>query len=183
MSRYLLTGSVSYAYIGTASLANGKPLTSNMAEGALFRVVNGLLAVHVMVAYVIEGNVLARGLIRTLRWDSAASGLTASDRRYWFAVTTAIVVGAFVLSNAVPFFSDLMGLMGAMCSILLTYTIPIGAARVLLPMSELERKLTSVAIPFSIIVAVFGTISSIAAIAAKMGKDSQDSLVECGESR
>lgn len=177
--RYMVAGGVGYAYIGTAVLINGDPLTSDLAPGPALKTVNSFLAVHVMIAYVIEGNVLARGILKMLGMDKTVTGNGAKDRLTWLAVTAAIVFGAFTLSNLVPFFSDLMGLLGAMCSILLSYTIPFAASLFLLPMGERERCFVRSFIPFSLLVALLGTICSVADITGKLAGDSKAPPFSC----
>jgi len=60
---YLLVGCVGYHFVGGADLKNGDPVTSEISSrgSGLDRFVNALLFVHVLIAYLIEANVVARG--------------------------------------------------------------------------------------------------------------------------
>jgi hypothetical protein len=179
VTSYTVAAGVAYSTIGSAILINGDPMTSDLAKGTSLYVVNFFLAVHVMIAYVIEGNVLARGVLKMLKMDSFVDGNTVTDRMAWFGTTVAIVFGAFILSNVVPFFSDLMGLMGALCAILLTYTVPIACATKLLPMEKIERRFAFCFLPFSLLVGAAGTACSVLDILTRLSEVSKEAPFSC----
>jgi hypothetical protein len=177
---YVAVSATAYLYIGASGLIGGEPITSSLDESFAKSVVNAFLAVHVVVAYVIEVNVLARGFLKVLGRKEATTGQSYGDMSNWFCATAAIVFAAFFISNVVPFFSDIMGLLGSMCSVLLTYTIPIVCARKLVPMADLERRLTEMGVYLSLIVAFFGTICSVVDIADRLAKDASSKPFSCG---
>ena len=157
---YVLVASVGYVYIGASALADGRPLTSYLS-GTLLRVVNGFLAVHVLIAYVIEGNVLVRNVLSML--GVATEDLTAETLRarlLWLACTSALVGGAFGISSVVPFFSDVMGFFAALCSIMLSYTFPLLFAIKLLPLPKWKAWLWGVLAVIAAGVAVAGTVAT-----------------------
>jgi amino acid permease len=165
---YITVASLAYHFVGTSGLIGGDPITSALDNGPTLRVVNSFLVCHVIVAYVIETNMLARGILKIWDMETAIDGDTPHDRFVWFATTASIVLGAFILSNLIPFFSDIMGLLGSLCSILLTYTIPLVCARKLVPMTPFEYTATSFLVPFSVVAAIFGTFCAVVDIVDKM---------------
>jgi len=169
---YITVASLGYAFVGASGLIGGNPITSVLSNGPILRVVNSFLVCHVIVAYVIELNILTRGVLKIINMENGVNGDTPHDRFIWFSCTGCIVFGAFIISNLIPFFSDIMGLLGSLCSILLTYTIPLVCAQKLLPMKPFEYKFASYMIPFSIAMAIFGTFCSIVDIVEKFDVDS-----------
>lgn len=165
---FLAVSCVGYYYIGEATLLNGDPITSQIRSGWEKRMVNAMLAIHVLIAYVIEGNVLVRGIAHMAGMDHIVTGPSFADRLKWGALSAVIVLSAFTLSNLIPFFSDIMGLMAAMCSVLLTYTLPMVFGVKLLDMSSFERCCLKLLIPLTILLAIAGTTASVADIASKL---------------
>ena len=90
---YAVVASVGYVYIGAAKLADGRPLTSYVS-GITLRVVNGLLAIHVLIAYVIEGNVLLRNVLSMLGRSAAVEGECAGPRTVWLLASSLLVAFA-----------------------------------------------------------------------------------------
>jgi proton-coupled amino acid transporter len=182
---YGVIGAVGFAAIGKAALANGKPITSQLEEGTILRVVNAFLAFHVIVAYVIEGNVLARAIMSVLPrggrggggndgrpgwWQEPEGGGNDDDNRGEWRIATVLVVGiAFTLSNLVPFFSDVMGLAAALCAILLSFTFPMLLGKELIRnMTPREVLITNLALPVTVAVAIAGTAASVASIVGNL---------------
>ena len=125
------------------------------------RVVNAFLFVQVMVAYTIEGNIVARGFYLMAGRDAKTVARSA-----WTAATGGLVAAAFVVSNLVPFFSDVMGLMSGLCAGLLCYTFPFAAALVLVDdLGAAERALYRALVGATALLAVLGSTASILDIA------------------
>lgn len=62
-STYAVVACVAYACLGSAVLWDGRPLTSyTVGSGALEMLFNALLALHVMITFVININVLAKNV-------------------------------------------------------------------------------------------------------------------------
>ena len=62
-STYVIIACVAYACLGSAVLWDGRPLTSYaVGSAALETLFNALLAVHVMITFVINLNVLAKNV-------------------------------------------------------------------------------------------------------------------------
>lgn len=120
MASYVLIASVGYACLGDLAIA---PVTDALPEDFWAQIANVLLFGHVMVAYVIEANVLTtitNGSLGLLR----KRGGQRTSRWIWLATSSTIVILSFLLSNSVSFFSELLALAGATGGIATTYIFP-----------------------------------------------------------
>jgi hypothetical protein len=88
------------------------PITNSFVSGStVMRFVNASLIVHVLGAYAIEVNILTRAMLNMFAKEQVyATDLKA--RLYWAGVSASFILFAFVMSNAIPFFSDIMGFFG-----------------------------------------------------------------------
>jgi Ni,Fe-hydrogenase I cytochrome b subunit len=157
---YVVVGSAGYYYLGREGLKSGDPITSDIG-GAALRAANAFLLVHVMIAYVIETNVLVRGYLHVVGNDAAATGTTPRDRTTWFTACVAVIGCAFAVSNVVPFFSDIMGLWAALGATMLMITLPALMALKLLPLKAGERAFLQALVPLSLLLAVGGSLASV----------------------
>lgn len=119
MSSYLAVALISYA-LG----AGHDDLVASMEAGATLRVVALLLFVHVSIVYLIKSVVLARyfhGLFHPAEVDLRTS---ASYMRHgsW---GVAMLTFGYLVANAVPFFSQLLGLIGGLLAGPINFLIPI----------------------------------------------------------
>eukprot|EP00978_Attheya_sp_CCMP212_P032373 scaffold126150_cov60-Attheya_sp.AAC.9 len=90
-----------------------------------------LLWVHVAVSYAINSQALCSSIERLLLrrqqyngtrvWPAAG---TLDPRWQWGAVTLCVAITSYLVANAVPFFKDLVALIGALTSIPLTLLLP-----------------------------------------------------------
>jgi len=147
MAVFLFVGLVGYYYRGSA--ATGM-LLDNMPFGTPFRIASALLFFHMGVTYLIKGTIGCRALYkRRLHWLSESSagvggGLPAArgsepkaifrsisgnfpppERATWGAVVGGVLVAGVVNSQMVPFFSDLVDLLGATFLPLVCWVAPI----------------------------------------------------------
>lgn len=81
-----------------------------------------LLFCHVLVSYAINLQPLAKSIERVLFASTNKEAATSPQR--WFGLTFAITATAWLVANAVPFFSDLVSLVGALASAPLAFAIP-----------------------------------------------------------
>ena len=105
------------------------------------------------------------------RWLPRHFLLVASPTRLcaqWLLLTAGLIVGVVLLSIMFPFFADLVGLLGALFLVVITYTLPMVLALKLLPLERLERRFCKVAVPLSVVVAVAGVGASLISIVSKM---------------
>jgi len=75
---YSAVAAICYARMGPAAFADGAAVTSHIENDTLLRILNALLAVHVMIAEIIEVNVLTRGIAHSLGVD-VSSGLKTTQ--------------------------------------------------------------------------------------------------------
>jgi amino acid permease len=122
---YLLVACWGYYFAGDQ--ANGYFL-DNLAWGAAYRWASFLLFVHVSIAFLIKNVVVARHLHRTLSPARVEVVVGEPDgyRAHAEYVVCAIVVlaGGAVLANAIPFFSQLLGLLGGLLSGPISFLLP-----------------------------------------------------------
>lgn len=84
------------------------------------RIAGLLLWGHVAVSYAINCQALCSSIDRAL--DSRFPVQSPSKR--WLGLTLIICVSSYVVANAIPFFKDLVALIGALTSIPLTLMLP-----------------------------------------------------------
>lgn len=91
-------------------------------EGWNRRIAGFLLWGHVAVSYAINSQALCSSLdhffVVSIRWGHMNPAIR------WFLLTLAVVLSSYLVSNAVPFFKDLVALIGALTSVPLTLTLP-----------------------------------------------------------
>ena len=160
---YAAVALAGYHFVSAKRLSGGASITSAVAsEGSLGdRVINAFLFVHVLVAYLIEGNVVARGFFLIAGEDA-----NLVPKSHWTAMTAGLVAGAFVVSNLVPFFSDIMGFMSGLCAVLLCFTFPFAFVLRLCKddLGSREAALYRCLVPVTCVFAVAGTAASAADI-------------------
>ena len=88
--------------------------------------------------------------------ETYAEGWNARIR--WFCISLALIAFAFIASNGVPFFNDIMGFLAAALSISLTYVFPALLALEFAELSPWERAMCRFVVPASVIFAIVGTV-------------------------
>lgn len=92
-------------------------------EGWSRRVAGLLLWGHVAVSYAINSQALCSSMDRF--WVASSYRAQHIEPRIrWFLLTLTVAVSSYLVSNAVPFFKDLVALIGALTSVPLTLTLP-----------------------------------------------------------
>lgn len=98
-------------------------------EGIGRRVAGFLLWGHVAVSYAINSQALCssidRFLVSRLATTTASLVGTSDSSKRWLLLTLAVAVSSYLVSNAVPFFKDLVALIGALTGVPLTLTLPV----------------------------------------------------------
>eukprot|EP00933_Yihiella_yeosuensis_P071538 TRINITY_DN79742_c0_g1_i1.p1 TRINITY_DN79742_c0_g1~~TRINITY_DN79742_c0_g1_i1.p1 ORF type:complete len:468 (+),score=85.03 TRINITY_DN79742_c0_g1_i1:64-1404(+) len=150
---YAIVATMGYYYVGAANLSSGAPIIV-YASGAFVQKSVGILALlHTVIAYILNGNLLVRNLLRSLLSpsnpsDSCKDGYEWNDDQdvegdhspiTWFLGTSALVTVSGLAAVEVPFFDSMAGINGAFFLFLLTYTVPIMLALKLLPLGHVER--------------------------------------------
>jgi amino acid permease len=120
------------AYVAVVLLAGPDPpsfLFDAIPEGWGRKIAGLLLWFHVAVSYAINSQALCASLnhmlpvssggISTPRWCIQSN---AAFR--WFCITLIVSLSSYLVSNAIPFFKDLVALIGALTSVPLSLTLP-----------------------------------------------------------
>lgn len=112
------------AYVGVAVFAGSNPpgfLFDAIPRGSLSRRFSGLLLwIHVAISYAINSQAICSSLDQNLK---CIQGLRPQWR--WLALTATLAVSSYIVANAVPFFKDLVALIGALTSVPLAILIPV----------------------------------------------------------
>lgn len=159
MGSYILIASVGYACLGALAIA---PVTDALPEDFWAQIANVLLFGHVLVAYIIELNILTKGMIHAwhtldpAHWPTGRSKAAKIRRRVMWGLSTCILIGgSFLLSNTVSFFSELLAFAGATGGIATTYIFPcLFIIKVDQGISNGERRLCKTIIVVAIIFSV-----------------------------
>jgi len=166
---YLSVACLGYYFAGNH--AKGY-LLDNLALGPSFRIASALLFLHVAVAFLIKSVVVARfvhGCVSPGRAgiDLRQEGGVRAHLEY-AACSVVLLVGAFFIANAIPFFDDLLGLIGGFFSGPISFIFPMlffaGAQRYARPNSEGAATWTDWALfpfigLFTLLTMVIGTYS------------------------
>lgn len=83
-----------------------------------------LLWLHVVVSYAINSQAFCASMDRLYFGSIETWGLNKKPMIRWMFLTAGVSVAAFVVANAVPFFKDLVALIGALTSIPLSLHLP-----------------------------------------------------------
>lgn len=156
---YVVVGGIGYVFLG-ASVKS--PITSALPQNAWTQIMNAFLLGHLVIAYVIEINILTSAVV--------PDGMRATKTKMlWFIVSSCLVMLCLVLGNAIPFLGDLMGLFGAIGSVSTTYTFPC-LFNIMLRKHEIDSTELSccvILVALSIVAMFFGVTSSVNSILLK----------------
>jgi len=115
-------------YVAICVLAGPDPpsfLFDAIAPGGWNRRIAGfLLWVHVVVSYSINSQAICSSIDRIFFHRVKLWGLDHKDEVRWLILTLMLAVSSYIVANAVPFFKDLVALIGALTSVPLTLLIP-----------------------------------------------------------
>ena len=84
---------------------------------------NGSLIIHVLMGYVINGNVMNKAIHALISSEESTQGQDV-DRKSWFGATCITLSVSFVLANIVPSLNEILGLVGASFGYALTFVFP-----------------------------------------------------------
>ena len=122
------------AYVVVVLLAGPDPpsfLFDSIPDGWGRKMAGLLLWFHVAVSYAINSQALCASLDHSLTAGSSVRGTSMlpwlGNRRpavRWFGITLVVSLSSYTVSNAIPFFKDLVALIGALTSVPLSLTLP-----------------------------------------------------------
>mmetsp|Transcript_14205 Transcript_14205/g.35777 ORF Transcript_14205/g.35777 Transcript_14205/m.35777 type:complete len:518 (-) Transcript_14205:57-1610(-) len=118
---YLIVGTVGYHYKGVD--ASGYFL-DNLPFGWMYRLASALLCFHMLIAFLILGNVLSR-ILHLYFSPYRVNDLGLRGKLEWLGCTSLVIVVSFVVANAIPFFEELTSLIGGLLVPSLNMIFPI----------------------------------------------------------
>jgi hypothetical protein len=86
------------------------------------RIAGLLLWAHVVVSYAINSQAICSSMDRLIGYRVTSDSMSSSQR--WLILTCVMAAAAYTVANAIPFFQDLVALIGALTSIPLTLLLP-----------------------------------------------------------
>merc|ERR1719443_1250079 len=92
--------------------------------GLWFRVTAACLCVYVVVAFMIKGVVLCNAVHNAIDW-AAAKETSVRSTVEWLCIVVACTATAWLVAQLVPFFTDLVDLLGASLTPVGCYMMPI----------------------------------------------------------
>jgi len=96
-------------------------LLDSVTNRTLQKLSGFLLWSHVSVSFSIN----CTALCSSIKWKKSEDDSDAYRRKRWFVLTTTVTFFAWWISNSIPFFDDLISLIGALTSIPLTLIFPL----------------------------------------------------------
>mmetsp|Transcript_12374 Transcript_12374/g.24067 ORF Transcript_12374/g.24067 Transcript_12374/m.24067 type:complete len:498 (-) Transcript_12374:126-1619(-) len=117
---YFTIGGIGYYHLGKES---DELIVLYMKRDVKFRVASGLLFVHFVVSFLIQGQVLARLLHRKFAQETI-NDTDFRGRLDWFLVTFSVVISTLFIANAVPVFDQIVSLIGSL-TVCLAYVFPL----------------------------------------------------------
>jgi amino acid permease len=114
-------------YVTVCVLAGDNPpslLFDAINQGRIRKFAGFLLWVHVAVSYAINSQALTSSIDRVSFHRVSFCGLKHKDRTRWALLTFLISSSSYLVANAIPFFKDLVALIGALTSVPLTLLLP-----------------------------------------------------------
>jgi len=113
---YLISGLVGYAFRGDQAKAY---LLDELPFGTGFRIASLMLFLHVLITYSIKSTVLTRHLYQSFTQDPEW------EKSIWFVLTTLLMVGGSILALSMPFFGEMLGLIGCLLGAPICFFLPI----------------------------------------------------------
>lgn len=103
LSLYFRYGDQTYQYV-----------LFNMGDGAIKTVAAVCMFLHVLVSFCLNSQLLTRA-IQVRLWPGSVNSEDKTEWLKWLAISGCTISLAWLISNAVPFFSDLEGLISSIC--------------------------------------------------------------------
>lgn len=115
-------------YVAICLLAGPTPpsfLFDALPSKSLNRRIGGLLLwIHVVVSYAINCQAITSSMDRLFFHRTKFWGLDSKPAVRWACLTLMLTISSYLVANAVPFFKDLVALIGALTSVPLTLLLP-----------------------------------------------------------
>lgn len=163
-----------YAIVCVAAGPNPPEFLFDAIEGGLARRVAGLMLwLHLAVSFSINAQALCSSIDRLKLHRVRFLRLNEKHQLRWALLTISVISSSYLIANSVPFFSDLVALIGASTSVPLTLLLPavlyrkmIGSPLFLLGTDVSARSFFSfLLVIFSLLFLIFGILGSVFSIA------------------
>jgi len=116
------------SYVAVCLLAGPAPpsfLFDALPIGSWNRRIGGLLLwMHVVVSYAINCQAIGSSIDRLFFHKIEFAGLNSKHALRWLFLTLMLSMSSYLVANFIPFFKDLLGLIGALTSVPLTLSLP-----------------------------------------------------------
>jgi len=150
LSFYFLTACIGYGYKGrhaSGLIVNYIPYNGWLRFTAL------LLFIHMIVTYLIKGNVMGRAIHRALS-PKRVNEHSWRGRMEWFLINLGLLICCVILAEAIPFFDSLTGLIGALFVPIACWILPI----YFFLSSPAKKKMHKLEWPLLIIILILGVL-------------------------
>lgn len=115
-------------YVAICICAGTNPpsfLFDAIPQGLSRKIAGLLLWIHVAVSYAINSQAICSSIDESLFCHIHAFNLHHYPERRWFVLTAMLTVSSYLVANMVPFFKDLVSLIGALTAVPLTLLLPV----------------------------------------------------------
>ena len=116
------------AYVVICICAGTNPpsfLFDAIPQGLSRKIAGLLLWIHVAVSYAINSQAICSSMDQSFFIDIHAFNLHRHPGRRWFILTAMLTLSSYLVANIVPFFKDLVSLIGALTAVPLTLLLPV----------------------------------------------------------
>lgn len=160
---YVLVSLCAYFYLGKDTLELSYPVTHYIENKWIQSIIGVLVMIHCAIGYYVCGHVFARCCEQ---WLAPFTGYCLScssvkdnlSERFLF--TACFVAIAFIISFAVPFFTDILAMSTAVFLVILTYTFPLTIILQISPLTRFKKSLYVFLTVASLGLLVAGVVSS-----------------------
>lgn len=181
---YTLTGALIYAFVGQSV---GSPAILSAGSKTIVRVAFGVAMPVIFISGSINANAVARYVHHRIFARSRHQYInTGPGWLLWFAILVVLGVIAFVIAEAIPFFSDLLGIISSLFTSFFSYYAPPLLWLVLLRQGSLFSRaniihtvLCSITFIYGVTVLGAGTYASVDSIVQKYSVGKVRSAFSC----
>ena len=107
---YLISSTIQYSFTGQNTVSY---MPDALPNDAIKVIANVSLLIHMLISYNITNQVLTRA-IHVKLFPRTANASTCTARLHWFFISLGFLFLSWIVSNAVPFFDNLTGIIGAL---------------------------------------------------------------------
>lgn len=162
---YLVVGLGGYYFVGDQVTGM---IGDNIPFGFCFRLAAACLLAHMLVTYMVKGIVLCKG-VHTMIDPDATHDYSGGAAKVWGGLVVFVAGASWLIANLVPFFNELVDLIGATLVPVICYIVPICCYMRMVkdfpskahPPRSLEDLLIMSYLVMSVFLLIFGTYYSV----------------------